>query len=101
MPDNNDKRRSAAEDDFGFLSEFVKRLGLDDEESDKFISSSMTRLGHKRRIMWEDGESDGNSDDGGDFFSTKRRERGAQRPVGGGGDRRASGGGGGMFGGTY
>ena len=64
----------AAKDDFLSLSELADRLGLDDDEKDGFITSSMKRLGHKPSVNWEDGDS-GNSNDSGDFFSKKRQTR--------------------------
>jgi len=76
-----------AQDDRQMLDELAERLGLEDDDREKFISSSMKRLGYKPRVDWDDPdpEGDGGKDDG-DFFSRKRNERqsrdvsGRQRP---------------------
>jgi len=68
-----------AKEDYEHLSTLADRLELDDDERDKFINSAMTRLGHKSREVWEEGDGDAESpQSGGDFFTTKRRD---QRPT--------------------
>lgn len=71
-----------AKDDYGLLEDLAKRLGLDETESDNFISSSMKRLGHRMSTLWEDAEGSGDSGSG-DFFSRRRESRN----VGGSGRR--------------
>lgn len=72
----------SAKDDYGLLEDLAKRLGLDENESENFVSSSMRRLGHKMSTLWEDAEGSGDSG-GGDFFSRQRQ----RREVGGSGNR--------------
>ena len=69
---------AGAQDDFDTLSALAERLGLDEDESHNFVSSSMKRLGYKAREMWEDGDGDSKSGSG-DFFGKKREERPARR----------------------
>lgn len=69
-----------AKDDFDMLGQLAERLGLDDDEKDGFISSSMERLGHKRSVSWEDNQ-EGDSGSG-DFFSKKRERQTRQVPTG-------------------
>lgn len=85
-----------AQDDYETLQGLAERLGLDEKESDSFISSSMQRLGYKPKVQWDEPEDEGNSGgDRGDFFSGRRQQR-QQRDVGNGRQqqqqRRASGG---------
>lgn len=68
-----------AEQDYAELSSWAERLGLEDDQKDKFINSSMKRLGYKPRTQWEppEPENGGDNNDDGDFFSGggKPRER--------------------------
>lgn len=84
-----------SEDDLKLCSEFAERLGLDGKERDSFISSSMTRLGYKRRDAWDDPEPEvDEGDEDGDYFTSRRKREESsgreKRKVGG---KRASGGG--------
>lgn len=81
----------AAKDDFDLFGQVAEMLGLDEEETENFVTSAMRRRGHKPRIDWADND-DGGEDKGGDFFTRKRETRrvgGRQQP------RRESGSGGG------
>jgi len=70
----------AAADDHATLSELAERLGVDDEERDQFVSSSMKRLGYKPRTDWDDPDPDENKGNGGgDFFSRKREQNQRQQ----------------------
>lgn len=62
-----------AKDDHDILRQLAERLGLDEGESENFVTSSMRRLGHKPQINWADREEE--KEDGGDFFSKKREKR--------------------------
>lgn len=68
-----------AEEDYSILAALAERLGLDEDQADGFVSSSMKRLGHKAKLMWEDGE-DGGNDDSGDYFTRKRVTRDSRPP---------------------
>ena len=63
-----------ANDDYSMLSDLAEKLGLDDSESENFITSSMRRLGHRASIAWSDNEEQGDKG-GGDFFSKAREKR--------------------------
>ena len=63
-----------AKDDHDLLSALAERLGLDDGETENFVTSSMRRLGHRANIAWADAEESGD-EEGGDFFSKKRQQR--------------------------
>lgn len=85
------------EDDYNTLNELAERLGLEDQERESFVTSSMKRLGYRPRVDWDEPENNGGDDKGsGDFFSGKRQQR-QQRQVrdGSGRQQQASGGGGG------
>lgn len=70
----------AAKDDFDLFHSVAEMLGLEDDETENFITSAMRRRGHKPRIDWDDSESEG-KESGGDFFSKKRETRQVrQRP---------------------
>lgn len=93
-----------AADDYESLAQQADRLGLEDDERERFIDSAMTRYGHKKRTAWDDAdENDNGGKGGGDFFSGKRQER-EQREVrrgggnGGNNRREASGGNSGPWG---
>jgi hypothetical protein len=70
----------AAQDDFQALADLAERLGLEEDESENFITSGMKRLGYKARQMWEDNDDTDSGSGGGDFFSTKRREKRSAQP---------------------
>ena len=63
-----------AKDDHDLLSALAERLGLDDGETENFVTSSMRRLGHRAQIAWED-SAPAEEEGGGDFFSKKRQQR--------------------------
>jgi len=63
-----------AKDDHDLLDALAERLGLDEGETENFVTSSMRRLGHKARIDWDDADDSGD-EKGGDFFSKKREQR--------------------------
>ena len=65
---------SKAQEDFESLSEWAERLGLDESEAESFVGSAMKRLGHRPKLLWEDGESN-SGEGGGDFFSSMRKTR--------------------------
>ena len=46
----------AAADDFNVLRQFSEWMGLEAEETEKFISTMMTRRGHKPVTNWADGD---------------------------------------------
>jgi hypothetical protein len=62
-----------AKDDFDLFKSVSEMLGLDDEETENFVTSAMRRRGHKPRIDWDDSDEGGDKS-GGDFFSGRRRE---------------------------
>jgi hypothetical protein len=68
----------AAKDDFDLFHSVAEMLGLEEDETENFITSAMRRRGHRPRIDWDDGDNGGESG-GGDFF-TKRRETRQVRP---------------------
>jgi len=68
-----------ANDDLDLLHELAERLGLDESESENFITSSMRRLGHKPRIDWDDAEEGGEGGGSGDFFGKQRERRQVQK----------------------
>jgi hypothetical protein len=76
-----------AADDHDILAQLAERLGLDEGETENFVTSSMRRLGHRANIAWVDVEESGD-EGGGDFFSKKRAKRNVgpqqQRPASGG-----------------
>jgi len=74
------------EEDYGMLQGLAERLGLDETQGEKFINSSMQRLGYKPKVQWGAPEDDGGGDDG-DFFSGggKRERRTVRDQRGGGG----------------
>jgi hypothetical protein len=82
-----------AKDDFDLFHSVAEMLGLEDDETENFITSAMRRRGHRPRVDWDDGEGSGES--GGDFF-TKKRETRQVRPKPE--QKRASGGGGWQYG---
>jgi len=69
----------AAKDDFDLFHSVAEMLGLDDDESENFVTSAMRRRGHRPRIDWDDSEGSGDSG-GGDFFSKKRQQRQVNPP---------------------
>ncbi len=73
---------SKAEEDFQRFAGLAEELGLDEQEAEGFIASSMKRLGHRPKLSWEDADTS-NEGGSGDFFSSitggKRRE---SRPTG-------------------
>jgi len=82
------------QEDRDMLDGLAERLGLEDNERDQFITSSMKRLGYRPRMDWDEPEpeNNGGGNDGGDFFS--RRQQRQSRDVGrsGGRDRGGNGG---------
>jgi hypothetical protein len=64
-----------AKDDHDLLHQLAERLGLDDGETENFVTSSMRRLGHRAQIAWEDATPQDDEEGGGDFFSKKRQQR--------------------------
>jgi hypothetical protein len=77
-----------AEEDFELLKNMAAHIGLDDTESDSFISSAMKRIGHKPVMQWMDNDNDDNDNGGsGDFFASRRREQRETRPASGGNRR--------------
>lgn len=81
-----------ANEDYDSLAALAERLGLDEDEGSRFITSSMKRLGHKAKTMWEDGDP-ASGNDGGDFFSTRREARETRATSKPQRERRAAGGG--------
>lgn len=84
---------SNAQEDFDLFSGLAERLGLDENEAESFVGSAMKRLGHRPRLLWEDGDDNNEGGSGGDFFSrisggSQRRESRPTRPNR---DRRGSG----------
>jgi len=71
----------AAKDDFDLFHSVAEMLGLDEDESENFVTSAMRRRGHKPRIDWDD-NAENNDQGGGDFFSKKRQQREVRRPSG-------------------
>lgn len=69
-----------AQEDYETLQGLAERLGLDEKESDSFISSSMQRLGYRPKTQWDEPEGDDSGDSKGDFFSGRRQQR-QQRDV--------------------
>jgi hypothetical protein len=63
----------AAKDDFDLFGQVAEMLGLDEEESENFVTSAMRRRGHKPKIHWDDTEE--GEEKGGDFFTKKRQTR--------------------------
>lgn len=63
----------AAKDDFDLFGQVAEMLGLDEEETENFVTSAMRRRGHKPLIQW--GDSDDGDDKSGDFFTRKRETR--------------------------
>jgi hypothetical protein len=74
----------SAQEDHELFSKVAEMLGLDDDETGNFVSSAMTRRGHKAITSWADGE--GESGGGGDFFSQKRGQREQRNVKSGGSD---------------
>ena len=71
----------AVDDMLEYLSGVADNLGLEDDERDSFINSSMARKGFKQTASWT--EPDEGNKGGGDFFSGGRREsRNPNRPRG-------------------
>jgi hypothetical protein len=85
----------AAKDDFDLFGQVAEMLGLDEEETENFVTSAMRRRGHKPLIQWGDSD-EGDGEKGGDFFTRKRETRqvGRRREQG----RQAGGGGGWQYG---
>ena len=82
--------QNPAEQDYADLSNWAERLGLEDEQKEKFINSSMKRLGYKPRTQWEPPEPEGDEGKGkgdDDFFggSGGKPAGRQQREVRGGG----------------
>lgn len=64
----------AAKDDFDLFQQVSEMLGLDEDETENFVTSAMRRRGHKPRIDWADNE-EGGGGGGGDFFQKRRETR--------------------------
>lgn len=64
-----------AEEDYETLQSLAERLKLEDDERERFVSSSMQRLGYKPKTSWDEPEGDEDGDKGGDFFSGRRQQR--------------------------
>lgn len=93
----------SAKDDFEALTDWAERLGLDEGQSENFITSSMRRLGHTPSVLWNDAQESGDEGGGGvaDFFGGgKRREQRQVRGQQGQSEppRRRAGGGGWQYG---
>lgn len=79
----NQPPANPAEEDYNSLTALAERLQLEDDQREKFINSSMKRLGYKPRTQWEPPEpEDGGKgkDDDGDFFGGGKQQR-EQRQV--------------------
>ena len=63
------------------LRNIAEDLGLEDDEAEGFINSSMERKGFKKTFTWADPEPESGSG-GGDFFSLNKG-KGQTRQVGG------------------
>lgn len=59
------------------LHEMADELGLEDDEREQFIESSMTRKGYQQRSTWAEPEGDDGGKSGGDYF-TRRPQRGRE-----------------------
>jgi hypothetical protein len=86
----------SAKDDFDLFHSVAEMLGLEEDETENFLTSAMRRRGHKPRIDWDDSESEG-KESGGDFFSKKRETR-QVKPSQRSEQRRSSSGGGWQYG---
>jgi hypothetical protein len=82
----------AAKDDWDLFGQVAEMLGLDEEESENFVTSAMRRRGHKPKIQWDDNEEGGEKS--GDFFTKKRESRqvGGRQQRGSGRERESGGG---------
>jgi len=49
----------AAADDFNILQQFIKWVGLEGDEAEKFAGEIMRRRGHKPATHWIDGDGSG------------------------------------------
>lgn len=72
----------SAQEDHDRFRGIAEELGLEDDEADSFVKSSMLRKGYKAITQWADDDSDGKGAGGGDFFSGKRQTK-SQRPQAG------------------
>ena len=80
-----------AKEDHEYWSDATQRLGLDDEDAEKFVSDAMTRHGHKRVTSWEDNPDNGGGGNDGDRDTFGKRKKPESGGNGGGGDRRGGG----------
>lgn len=72
------QQQNPAEADYNALHSLAERLQLEDDQREKFVNSSMKRLGYKPRTQWEPPEQeDGGKggDDDGDFFGGGKQQR--------------------------
>lgn len=84
----------SAEDDFNMFSALAERMGLDEEESQNYITEHMKRLGYKMRTAWDEPDNEGNGNSQLSFFKgEKQRERRTIEPR----QRKASGDSGGFY----
>jgi hypothetical protein len=66
---------SAAED-FNILGQFIKWVGLEGDEAEKFASEIMRRRGHKPATHWIDGDGKPNAEPDNIFGLTSKKASG-------------------------
>lgn len=67
------------EDDHKRFSEFAAEIGLEGDDAENFVNSSMKRKGYKPRMAWDEPEPQQEQQDDGDFFSNRRQKKEQQQ----------------------